>query len=230
MPSESVGIMNLFKFKNSIGTERIEQPELGSHPPCFVNPSGDGDTAARTDHGGRWPQIGFVERVEGDFVWVSMANPVVTVPAFPVGANHPGPWKLWRQFGDRDEVSGVEDADGKTVFTANGVGEVSFSTPEAERLVLAAPQSFALVVEMLTVVLPEIGPEMFPSAVADFAAKCRHLVTRVLAQPAQPAGRPSYEELMTSLRQLAEMDDVSDSVQAAYARTLIARIEQEPHV
>ena len=91
MPSESVGIMNLFKFKNSIGTERIEQPELGSHPPCFVNPSGEGDTAARTDHGGRWPQIGFVERVEGDFVWVSMANPVVTVPAFPVGANHPGP-------------------------------------------------------------------------------------------------------------------------------------------
>jgi hypothetical protein len=52
----------------------------------------------------------------------------------------PGPWKLWRQFGDRDDVGGVEDANGKTVFTANDVGEVSFSSSESERLVLAAPE------------------------------------------------------------------------------------------
>ena len=53
---------------------------------------------------------------------------------------HPGPWKLWRQFGPPDDVGGVQDANGKLVFPANGMGELNFDDPETERLILAAPE------------------------------------------------------------------------------------------
>jgi hypothetical protein len=132
---------SMFQFKNSIGPERIEQPEPGSHPPCFVDPSGEGDTAARTDHGGRWPQIGFVERVEGDFVWVSMVNPVMMVPAFPAAAKHPGPWRQR----ENDSYS-IEDANGRIIIdefhvpTFDEATDETGETQEIERLVLAAPE------------------------------------------------------------------------------------------
>ena len=53
---------------------------------------------------------------------------------------HPGPWKLWRQFGPPDDVGLVQDANGESVFSANGVGGLSFTDLETERLILAAPE------------------------------------------------------------------------------------------
>jgi hypothetical protein len=236
MPDESAGIMNLFKFKNSIGPERIEQPEPGSHPPCFVNPSGEADTVARTDRGGRWTQIGFVELIEGDFVWVSMVTPAVTVPAFPAAAKermpdmkHSGPWRLVEE----GEIA-VLDANNDRIilWTAEGL---QFADQEVERLVLAAPYSFALVVEFLCTILPQLQGTAPPAEFSDFGVRCRHLVTRVLAQPAQPAGRPSYEELAATLKRVQEhglADGIyhdADEPLRTEISAIIARIEQKPH-
>jgi hypothetical protein len=110
---------------------------------------------------------------------------------------HPGPWHH-------------QDLDSGSVVDANGVVVIEdFRVPqfldenddrtqeaaEIARLVLAAPESFALVVEMLTVVLPEMtGPrEDVLIDIDDFRARCRRLVTRVLAQPAPPSQPPEQE-------------------------------------
>jgi hypothetical protein len=174
MPDESVGIMNLFKFKNSIGPERIEQPEPDTHPPCFVNPSGEGDTVARTDHGGRWPQIGFIERIEGNFVWVSMLNPVVTVPAFPTGAKHPTPWR----FAEYD----LKDANGGVIF---GEEDTEAECEATERLICAAPELLETAKALLGVLrcvpieLPGVPDlEQDPRAIA-----ARALITRIEKGP-----------------------------------------------
>ena len=93
------------------------------------------------------------------------------------------------------------------------------------------------------------------AVIGDFRARCRRLVTRVLAQPpkaqpvypfpvkeeqaAHPADRPSYEELAATLKSTAddlaavetiERHRTEDSEGLKAARALLARIEQEPHV
>jgi hypothetical protein len=173
---------------------------------------------------------------------------------------HPGPWTPWRQFGENDDIGGVADANGKLVFSASGAGELQFSDREAERLALAAPESFALVVEMLTSIMPEMSGFPYDDVlIKDFRARCRRLVALVLAQPpkaqpvypfpfpakeeqaATPAARPSYEELVAGLdalakekegdeRELQAIDHYEETDELKAARALLARIEQEPHV
>ena len=154
---------------------------------------------------------------------------------------HPGPW----HHQDLDSGS-VVDVNGVVVIEDFRVpqffNENDDRTQEAEeivRLVLAAPESFALVAESLCVILPQIADGMFPPWAADFATRCRHLVTRVLAQTSAKPRRPSYEELAAGLASaldvlrsvpidLPGVPDLEQDPRAQSARALLARIEREP--
>ena len=165
---------------------------------------------------------------------------------------HPGPWKLVEE----GEIA-VLDAYGERIIRWTDEG-LQFRDQEVERLVLAAPESFALVVEMLTSIMPEMSGFPYDDVlIKDFRARCRRLVALVLAQPpkaqpvypfpakeeqaAQPAARPSYEELVAGLdalakekegdeRELQPIDHYEETDELKAARALLARIEQEPHV
>ena len=151
---------------------------------------------------------------------------------------HPGPWHL----NDQGGVITIMDASGREIIATQDGGEsVYFADREAERLVLAAPESFALVVETLRDVLPSLRACLPLSWVNEFGARCRRLVTRVLVQPSQPAGRPSYEELAAGLGaaldvlrsvpiELPGVPDLEQDPRAIAGRALLARIEEEPHV